>query len=484
MPIEFKDLGFHESLMESLDAMGFSKATPIQELAIPQIIAGKDLIGCAQTGTGKTAAFLLPVIDYLVKNPSKEKGIRAMVIVPTRELATQIDQQMEGFSYFVGLSSLAIYGGGDSMGWDQQRKALEQGADLIIATPGRLIAHLAMGYVKMDTVEFLILDEADRMLDMGFYDDLMSIITKLPAKRQNLMFSATMPPKIREMANKILNEPVQVNLALSKPAEGVLQSAYLVYDTQKLPVIKHILKDKDLPSIIVFCSRKNTVREINRELQKAGLKSRAISSDLEQNEREEVLLAFRNRKLQILVATDVLSRGIDIKDINLVINYDVPGDAEDYVHRVGRTARASTTGVAITLINEFDMSRFGDIERLIERVIPKEPLPEALGEGPVYDPKKKFGKPGSRPGGGGGGKGRSGGGGGGQRSQGGSGGQSSGGGRSGGAPRGDRPSGGGGNRDRGPRKEGGPRRDGGGGVGRPLPPSQPSGDTPSGGQAS
>lgn len=444
--------------MESLDAMGFSKATPIQELAIPKIIEGKDLIGCAQTGTGKTAAFLLPVIDYLVKNPSKGRnGIRAMVIVPTRELATQIDQQMEGFSYFVGLSSLPVYGGGDSMGWEQQRRALEQGADLIIATPGRLIAHLQMGYVNLDEVEFLILDEADRMLDMGFYDDLMSIITKLPAKRQNLMFSATMPPKIRELANKILNNPDQVNLALSKPAEGVLQSAYLVYDNQKLPLIKHLLKDKDLPSIIIFCSRKNTVREINRELQKGGFKSRAISSDLEQNEREEVLLAFRNRKLQILVATDVLSRGIDIKDINLVINYDVPGDAEDYVHRVGRTARASTTGVAITLINEYDMRGFGDIETLIERVITKSPLPEDLGEGPVYDPKKRVGKPG-------GGKGRSGGGGG--RS----------GGKPGGAPRGDRPSGsgnnkGGGNRDRGPRKEGGPRRDGGGGVGRPLPPT-------------
>jgi superfamily II DNA/RNA helicase len=258
------------------------------------------------------------------------------------------------------------------------------------------------------------------------------------------------------LANKILNNPDQVNLALSKPAEGVLQSAYLVYDSQKLPLIKHLLKDKDLPSLIIFCSRKNTVREINRELQKGGFKSRAISSDLEQNEREEVLLAFRNRKLQILVATDVLSRGIDIKDINLVINYDVPGDAEDYVHRVGRTARASTTGVAITLINEYDMRGFGDIETLIERVITKSPLPEDLGEGPVYDPKKRVGKPG-------GGKGRSGGGGG--RS----------GGKPGGAPRGDKPSGGnnkgGGNRDRGPRKEGGPRRDGGGGVGRPLPPS-------------
>ncbi len=470
MPIEFKDLGFHESLMESLDAMGFSTATPIQEQAIPKIIEGKDLIGCAQTGTGKTAAFLLPVIDYLVKNPSKTgKGIRAMVIVPTRELATQIDQQMEGFSYFVGLSSLPVYGGGDSMGWEQQRKALEQGADLIIATPGRLIAHLQMGYVNLDEVEFLILDEADRMLDMGFYEDLMSIITKLPAKRQNLMFSATMPPKIRELANKILNNPDQVNLALSKPAEGVLQSAYLVYDTQKLPLIKKLLKDKDLPSIIIFCSRKNTVREINRELQKSGFKSRAISSDLEQNEREEVLLAFRNRKLQILVATDVLSRGIDIKDINLVINYDVPGDAEDYVHRVGRTARASTTGVAITLINEFDMRGFGDIERLIERVITKSPLPEELGEGPAYDPNKRVGKPG-RGGGGGGGKGRSGGGGG--RSGGGgrpSGG--SGGGRSGGGPRGSKPGGG---------NSGGPRRSGGGGVGRPLPGNS---DKPSGGDA-
>lgn len=465
MPIEFKDLGFHETLMESLDAMGFSNATPIQEMAIPQIVAGKDLIGCAQTGTGKTAAFLLPVIDYLVKNPSKGgTSIRAMVIVPTRELATQIDQQMEGFSYFVGLSSLAVYGGGDSMNWDQQRKALEQGADLIIATPGRLIAHLAMGYVKLDAVEFLILDEADRMLDMGFYDDLMSIINKLPAKRQNLMFSATMPPKIRELANKILNEPVQVNLALSKPAEGVLQSAYLVYDTQKLPLIKHVLKDKDLPSIIIFCSRKNTVRDINRELQKAGFKSRAISSDLEQNEREEVLLAFRNRKLQILVATDVLSRGIDIKDINLVINYDVPGDAEDYVHRVGRTARASTTGVAITLINEFDMSRFGDIERLIERVIPKEPLPEALGEGPTYDPKKRMGRPG---GGRQGGKGH-----GGSRNSGGHNVGSNNHANRNDRPKGEKPTGGG-NRNHGPRRNG-PRRDGGGGVGRPTSDNTPT----------
>lgn len=459
MPIEFKDLGFHESLMESLDAMGFSTATPIQEQAIPKIIEGKDLIGCAQTGTGKTAAFLLPVIDFLVKNPRKQdNGIRAMVIVPTRELATQIDQQMEGFSYFVGLSSLPVYGGGDSMSWEQQRKALEQGADLIIATPGRLIAHIQMGYVNLSEVEFLILDEADRMLDMGFYDDLMSIITKLPAKRQNLMFSATMPPKIRELANKILNNPDQVNLALSKPAEGVLQSAYLVYDTQKLPLIKLLLKDKDLPSIIIFCSRKNTVREINRELQKSGFKSRAISSDLEQNEREEVLLAFRNRKLQILVATDVLSRGIDIKDINLVINYDVPGDAEDYVHRVGRTARASTTGVAITLINEFDMRGFGDIERLIERVITKSPLPEELGEGPAYDPNKRVGKPGR----GSGGKGRPG---------------SSGGGGKAGGPRGNRPGGG---NSKGGNRKGGPRRNGGGGKPRPTGDGGPSG----GGQAS
>lgn len=466
MPIEFKDLGFHESLMESLDAMGFSTATPIQEQAIPKIIEGKDLIGCAQTGTGKTAAFLLPVIDFLVKNPRKQdNGIRAMVIVPTRELATQIDQQMEGFSYFVGLSSLPVYGGGDSMGWEQQRKALEQGADLIIATPGRLIAHIQMGYVNLSEVEFLILDEADRMLDMGFYDDLMSIITKLPAKRQNLMFSATMPPKIRELANKILNNPDQVNLALSKPAEGVLQSAYLVYDAQKLPLIKLLLKDKDLPSIIIFCSRKNTVREINRELQKSGFKSRAISSDLEQNEREEVLLAFRNRKLQILVATDVLSRGIDIKDINLVINYDVPGDAEDYVHRVGRTARASTTGVAITLINEFDMRGFGDIERLIERVITKSPLPEELGEGPVYDPNKRVGKPNR-----GGGKGR----------PGGSGGRSSGGGS--GRPGGNgggRPSGPRGNKSGGGNRNNGPRRNGGGGKPRPSGGGQPSGGTAS-----
>lgn len=409
----FEEFGFHQDIMEGLDAMGFKEATPVQEQAIPAILEGKDIVACAQTGTGKTAAFLLPVLDQLVKREIEPDSVDCLILVPTRELAIQIDQQIEGLSYFLPISSLAIYGGGDSMSWDQQKKALEHGANIIIATPGRLISHLSFGYTKFNHVAHLVLDEADRMLDMGFHDDIEKIITYLPKKRQNLLFSATMPPKMRKLANAIAHDPAEVNLAVSKPAAGVLQAAYVVYDKQKIPIIEHILNEKELPSVIIFSSRKSSIRDIVRALHRKGFNAKGISSDLDQEEREQVLLDFRNRKTQIIVATDVMSRGIDIKDINLVINYDVPMDAEDYVHRVGRTARADSTGVAITFINDNDQYRFKQIEDLIEMEVYKTPIPPEFGEGPAYEPTKRRGS-----GGGGRGgrfKGKKGGGGGGNR---------------------------------------------------------------------
>ncbi len=390
----FTDFHFEPSLQEGLDAMGFEKPTPIQEQAIPFILNNKDLIACAQTGTGKTAAYVLPILNMIAKANSNH--ISALIVVPTRELALQIDQVIQGFSYFTSTSSIAIYGGGDGISFENEKKALKTGANIIIATPGRLIGHLNMGYVKLDHLQHFILDEADRMLDMGFVDDILKIAAHLPKQKQTLMFSATMPPKIRSLASRLLVNSEQINIAISKPAEGIDQGAYLVYDTQKNNLIKKILegKEKELRSVIIFLSTKQTVKELGRELQKAGMQAKAIHSDLEQNEREEVLQGFRSKKTQILVSTDVLSRGIDIEDISMVINYDVPGDAEDYIHRIGRTARAASKGIALTFINEYDQSKFLQIERLIGKEIKKIPLPIELGEGPLYTPevkrKKKF----------------------------------------------------------------------------------------------
>jgi ATP-dependent RNA helicase RhlE len=391
--LKFSEFNFEPSLQEGLDSMGFESPTPIQEQAIPIILNNKDLIACAQTGTGKTAAFVLPILNKLAKEDTHSTN--TLIIVPTRELALQIDQALQGFSYFTSVSSIAIYGGSDGSVFETEKRALTQGANVIVATPGRFMAHLNMGYVKLDDVKHLILDEADRMLDMGFVDDILKITTYLPKKRQTLMFSATMPPKIRTLATKLLNEPEQVNIAISKPAAGVVQGAYLVYDTQKNNLIKSLLegKEKELSSVIIFVSTKQKVKELDRDLQKAGIKAKAIHSDLEQNEREEVLRNFRSKQTQILVATDILSRGIDIEDINLVINYDVPGDAEDYIHRIGRTARASSTGVALTFINEYDQQKFFQIESLIGSEVNKIPLPAHLGQGPVYAPEVKMKKP-------------------------------------------------------------------------------------------
>jgi superfamily II DNA/RNA helicase len=397
--LNFSDFGFDPSLMEGIEAMGFETPTPIQEKAIPEILKGNDIMGSAQTGTGKTAAFLLPVIQHIIASRGSDKT-RALIIVPTRELAMQIDQQMEGFSYFTPVSSIAVYGGGDGALFAREKKALTEGTEMVICTPGRMIAHLNNNYVQFDQLEFLILDEADRMLDMGFYDDIMKIIQYLPKKRQNLLFAATMPPEIRKLVNKVLHDPVEVSIAISKPADKVLQVAYAVYETQKLPLVTHLLKGRDLRSVIVFCSTKVSAKQLGRQLKREGLLAQDIHSDLDQKAREEIMLQFRNRKLNILVATDLLSRGIDIDNIELIINYDVPHEGEDYIHRIGRTARAESDGVAITLISEQEQYKFARIERLLEKEVTKAPLPEEYGEAPEYNPsKRRSRKPYGRPGG-------------------------------------------------------------------------------------
>ena len=409
--MRFVELELHPDIEDALLDMGFEEATPIQTLAIPPAVQGKDLMGIAQTGTGKTAAFLLPVMDRIMDLPDNGK-VKALIVVPTRELATQIDQAVEGFAYYAKITSLAIYGGGSGHEFTREKQALTKGADIIIATPGRFLSHLNLGYVDLSELQTLILDEADRMLDMGFYGDIMRIAEHCRKERQTLLFSATMPDRIKELSRTLLKDPVQVQLALSKPAEKIKQGAYIVFDHQKDEVLVDVLKDRQVKSGIVFTSRKRTVSQITRVLKKAGIVCDRISSDLDQNEREEVMLGFRQRKIPILVATDVVSRGIDIDNIELVVNYDVPPNEEDYVHRIGRTARADRDGEGITLVSPEDQYRFKKIEKLIEKEVPKLALPERVGPGPEYTGKSSGGR-GDRGGrggrSGGGGKPRSGG---------------------------------------------------------------------------
>ncbi|WP_317193614.1 DEAD/DEAH box helicase [Adhaeribacter terrigena] len=385
--VSFDSFDLHDDLLSGINAMGFKNATPVQQQAIPVILEKKDLIACAQTGTGKTGAYLIPLLDRI--SHAGHDHTSTLILVPTRELAKQIDDQVEGLSYFVSAQSIAIYGGSKGDSWDQQKKALTSGADIIVATPGRLIAHMNMGYVKFDQLEYLVLDEADKMLDMGFMDDIMRIVAELPKKRQTLLFSATMPPKIRDLAKKILNEPAEISLAVSKPAENIDQRFYFTYDSQKLPLLESLINGLEVSSMIVFTSRKSNVNSIVRSLQKLGFTAEGIQSDIEQDEREKVLLGFRNKKYQILVATDIMSRGIDIDNISHVVNFDMPQDAEDYIHRIGRTARAAATGTALTFVNEKDMYKIPRIERLIEKEVPKFDLPDFLGKGPEYDPNAK-----------------------------------------------------------------------------------------------
>ena len=383
--MKFTEFNFGNELQEGLDMMGFEKATPIQEQAIPIIQNNKDLIACAQTGTGKTAAFVLPILDILTKETQNNK-VNTIIIAPTRELAKQIDMQIEGFSYFTNASSYPIYGGGTGVEFDNQKQALQKGSDIIICTPGRLLAHLDFDYFDTSSVKHLILDEADRMLDMGFYDDIMKISNTLPKNRQTLLFSATMPPKIRELANKLLKNPESISLAISKPAEGITQSAYMCHDSQKVNLVREILraKGKDLSHVLIFASSIKSVREIKTTLNKAGMKASEMHSGLDQDQREQTIRDFKSKKIRILVATDILSRGIDIKGIEIVINYEVPHDEEDYVHRIGRTARADRTGEAITFINPKQVKNFKDIEKLIEKEVPKLELPKGFSKAPEY----------------------------------------------------------------------------------------------------
>jgi superfamily II DNA/RNA helicase len=387
--LDFSSFNFHPSLQESIDLAGYKKPTPIQEKAIPIILEGKDLIACAQTGTGKTAAFLLPVLNKLLQEDHKESEVHALIMVPTRELAVQISSHLDGLTYFSSISSIAVYGGGDGGSFVREKQALSNGVDIVVATPGKLISHLNMGYVKMKELKYLILDEADRMLDMGFHDDIMRIISHLPEKRQTLLFSATMPPKILQLSKTILKDPGEISIALSKPPETIKQLAYVLYDTQKIPVIQHVLAEQPYTSVLVFCSKKQTVKQLTAQLQKKGYNAKDIHSDLDQTQREDVLLEFASKRLPILVATDILSRGIDIDQIELVINYDVPPDGEDYVHRIGRTARAETKGTAITLINPDDQFKFQRIEKLIGKTVEKAAIPSSLGEGPQYGQREK-----------------------------------------------------------------------------------------------
>ena len=385
--MDFYDLDLNDLVLDALDDMNFTDTTPIQEHAIPPILAGRDIVGVAQTGTGKTAAYLLPVLSKLQDGGYPHDAINCIVMAPTRELAQQIDQALQGFSYYLDVSNLAVYGGNDGIRYEQEKRAMQEGADIIIATPGRLISHLSLGNVDLSKVSFFILDEADRMLDMGFIDDILQIEKALPKDRQTIMFSATMPQKIQELANTILRNPVEVKLAVSKPADGIHQMAYICYETQKLGIIKNLFKLEKPERVIIFTGSKQKTKELAIAVKRAGYNAKAMHSDLLQSERDKVMYEFRSGKIDILVATDIVARGIDIDDIQLVVNYDVPRDEEDYVHRIGRTARAGRGGEAITLVNEKDQPFFKDIERFLEKEISKCPLPEELGEGPTYSGK-------------------------------------------------------------------------------------------------
>ncbi len=389
--MNFLSFGLSPQLIEGIQSMNYETPTPVQQQVIPKILAAHDVIACAQTGTGKTAAYLLPIIHKIIAGP-QTNFIKTLVVAPTRELAQQIAQQVEGLGYFAQISSLAVYGGGDGGLFENEKRALKNGADIVICTPGRMISHLNMGYVNLDYLDFFVLDEADRMLDMGFHDDIMKIIAATPAQRQSLLFSATMPSKIRELARKILTNPVEISISLASPPEKIRQQAFLVHENQKIPALKWLTADESLKSIVIFCDTKSGVKNLSQVLRRAMPGVEEIHSDLEQAQRDAVMNQFRSRSIRVLVATDIIARGIDVEDIDMIINYNVPRDAEDYVHRIGRTARAESEGRAVTLIGNKEHGRFADIEKLIGKQIEKATLPDFIGESPQYRPKEVHGE--------------------------------------------------------------------------------------------
>ena len=388
--MKFEETYLNDNILDALYDMRFDDMTPIQEKCIPEILDGYDVLGVAQTGTGKTAAYLLPSLSMLDDGGYPKDAINCVIMSPTRELAQQIDQAMQGFGYYLdGVSSGAVYGGNDGGRYEQELRGMRLGADVLIATPGRLISHLKVGNLDLSRCSFFVLDEADRMLDMGFSEDIMKIVKELPDNCQRVMFSATMPAKIRELAVSLLHDPVEVKLAVSKPAEKIQQSAYVCYDPQKLGIIEHLFKAGDLQRVIIFSGKKDRVKDITRQLKRMKINCAEMHSDLSQQERDDVMYRFKAGQVDVLVATDIVSRGIDIDDIRIVINYDVPHDAEDYVHRIGRTARADRDGVAITFVNEREMGKFQEIEHFLGKEVVKNPLPEHLGEGPEYTKREK-----------------------------------------------------------------------------------------------
>lgn len=383
--MDFYDLDLSDNTLDAIDAMGWTSCTPIQEKCIPEIITGKDVLGIAQTGTGKTAAYLLPILSMLDEEDFPEESINCVIMSPTRELAQQIDQAMQGFSYYMdSVSSVAVYGGNDGSRYDQEYKSMKMGADVIIATPGRLISHINMGNVDLGKVSFFVLDEADRMLDMGFYEDIISIAKLLPTSCQTIMFSATMPQKIEDLAKNILKNPAIIKLAVSKPAEKIKQMACVCHENQKIGVLKDIFKTYGQKRVIIFSSSKLKVKEINKNLRMHNINSGEMHSDLMQSQRDEVMYAFKTGQVDVLVATDIVARGIDIDDISMVINFDVPHDSEDYVHRIGRTARADHDGIAITLVRGKEVGKFMQIEKFLGHEVDKIPLPKGLGKAPEY----------------------------------------------------------------------------------------------------
>lgn len=387
--MKFEDILTNDDLLDAVYDMHFEECTPIQSLAIPPALKGRDVLAIAQTGTGKTAAYLLPVIEQLINDNYPQDRVNCVVMAPTRELAQQIDRQLQGFAYYLPISAMPVYGGTDGETYEQQRKGLKNGADIVIATPGRLLSHIMMGYVDLSEVSFFILDEADRMLDMGFLDDIMKIIAKLPKERQTMLYSATMPDNIKKLADNILKDPVEIKLAISKPAEKIRQCAYVCYENQKLPLLLNLFERKKPEKVIVFAGSKQKVKDIHRSLKNKKFKVAEMHSDLEQNERDNVMLDFKSGKVKIVVATDILSRGIDIDNIETVINYDVPREAEEYIHRIGRTARADKDGEGITIIGEKEIGKFIKIEKLLGKEVPKEALPSGFETGPQYITLKK-----------------------------------------------------------------------------------------------
>ena len=388
--MKFEETYLNDNILDALYDMHFEEMTPIQERCIPEILDGYDVLGVAQTGTGKTAAYLLPILSELDDGDYPRDAINCVIMSPTRELAQQIDQAMQGFGYYLDdVSSVAVYGGNDGGRYEQELKGMRLGADVLIATPGRLLSHLKVGNLDLSRCSFFVLDEADRMLDMGFIDDIMKIVQQLPASCQRIMFSATMPPKIRELAVALLHNPVEVKIAVSRPAEKIRQSAYVCYEPQKLKIVEHLFKSGDLQRVIIFSGKKEKVKEVARQLRKMNINCGQMHSDLTQQERDEVMYKFKAGKTDVLVATDIVARGIDIDDIRIVINYDVPHDAEDYVHRIGRTARADRDGMAITFISDTDMYKFQSIEHFLGQEVDKNPLPDGIGEGPEYVKRQK-----------------------------------------------------------------------------------------------